>query len=247
MGKAQKTEVDTELEALLGEDVIASEALADLEAESDAEDDLEALLDEVEGDEDEAAMEAAAAEIESEQVAASANEAAPGDADEVVETEKKKATRVCTQGMRPSEIIDLKIGDDFKKLAVIREGDEKRKGKRLVEHMDKLKAAIDELPKKVGEKAVNIFQHLNNGAELSCYTHDAIAFLRESGGFTKKELHDFYAADNTGVNSKPYSQGTAGAQSSQMMKLLPALGIAERDGMSLKPAEDSILFDMLAN
>jgi hypothetical protein len=45
--------------------------------------------------------------------------------------------------------------------------------------------------------------------------------------------------------SRPYSPGTASAQSSQMMQLLPALQIATRVGNTLELNEDSPLLELL--
>jgi hypothetical protein len=158
---------------------------------------------------------------------------------------KVKVPKTDTSGMKPSNIIDLKIGANFKSLAILNEGDEALEGKKLDSHIESILKSMDELPKKVGEKAVNVFLHLQNGIELSVYTQDAIMFLKDNGTMTKAELHDFYAAEKTGVRNKPYSKGTAGAQSSQMMKLLPFLGIADRSEMALTLNEDSILAQML--
>lgn len=80
---------------------------------------------------------------------------------------------------------------------------------------------LDGLPKKVGEKAVNLIAHIVGGAGLSCYTRIALEMLLESGELTSKALYERYKA-------RPYSEGTSRSQCGQLMQLLPAMGIAER-------------------
>ena len=80
---------------------------------------------------------------------------------------------------------------------------------------------LDGLPKKVGEKAVNLIAHIAGGAGLSCYTRIALEMLLESGELTSKALYERYKA-------RPYSEGTSRSQCGQLMQLLPAMGIAER-------------------
>ena len=80
---------------------------------------------------------------------------------------------------------------------------------------------LDGLPKKVGEKAVNLIAHIAGGAGLSCYTRIALEMLLESGELTSKALYERY-------KPRPYSEGTSRSQCGQLMQLLPAMGIAER-------------------
>lgn len=157
----------------------------------------------------------------------------------------KKVKRISTAGMKPSQIIDAKIGDEFGDLAVLSAGDDELKGAKLAKHLESLKERMDTLPKKIGEKVVNVFQHLNNGTLLSVYTVDAIRFLRDNGSMTTSELKHHYADPKTGKMG--YSQGTAGAQSSQMQKLLVFLEIATAgpDG-KLVANPDSVLIHLLA-
>ena len=62
---------------------------------------------------------------------------------------------------------------------------------------------------------------------------------------TVASLKAHYRDPTTGVRQKAYSTGTAGAQSSQMKALLPALGIATCEGTTLTLNGDSVLVDML--
>lgn len=100
-------------------------------------------------------------------------------------------------------------------------GDSSLSAKELTELLKERMAELDTLPKKVGEKAVNLIAHLAGGAKLSCYTEIALGMLLESGELSSKALYDRYKA-------RPYSEGTSRSQCGQLMQLLPAMGIAER-------------------
>lgn len=93
--------------------------------------------------------------------------------------------------------------------------------KDLTELLKERMASLDTLPKKVGEKAVNLIAHLAGNAKLSCYTEIALEILLETGELSSKTLYDRYKA-------RPYSEGTSRSQCGQLMQLLPAMGIAER-------------------
>lgn len=93
--------------------------------------------------------------------------------------------------------------------------------KDLTELLKERMASLDTLPKKVGEKAVNLIAHLAGNAKLSCYTEIALEILLETGELSSKALYDRYKA-------RPYSEGTSRSQCGQLMQLLPAMGIAER-------------------
>ena len=97
-------------------------------------------------------------------------------------------------------------------------------------------AMLDHLPKKVGEKAVNLIQALRSSASISVYTRYAMDMLVKDGEVTAAKLRAAYIA-------RPYTPGTASAQSSQMMRLLPDLGIAKLVGGVLTPRDDSTLLE----
>ena len=225
---------DEELNAILGLDdgneVVASEVEAELDALADLESEV---------------VEPPAKKAKTKKAKAKAKPKAEA------KPESEKTKRVepkMAPGSKPSAVIEAKIGDEFPDLCVRNEAESKLKGEAKAEHVATMLEDIDALPKKVGEKATNVFRHLNSGVELSVYTHDAIVFLRESkdGQCTVADLKAHYAAPSTGVRNKPYSSGTAGAQSSQMKTLLPYLGIADVDGTTMTLRDDSLLVDMLA-
>lgn len=93
--------------------------------------------------------------------------------------------------------------------------------KDLTELLKERMSSLDTLPKKVGEKAVNLIAHLAGNSKLSCYTEIALEMLLETGELSSKALYDRYKA-------RPYSEGTSRSQCGQLMQLLPAMGIAER-------------------
>ena len=103
----------------------------------------------------------------------------------------------------------------------IEAGDSELSTKDLTELLKERMASLDTLPKKVGEKAVNLIAHLAGNSKLSCYTEIALEILLETGELSSKTLYDRYKA-------RPYSEGTSRSQCGQLMQLLPAMGIAER-------------------
>lgn len=82
------------------------------------------------------------------------------------------------------------------------------------------------LAKKVREKVNNIAHSLTTGAKLSNYTVMGLKMLFEAGSVTSKELLE--------AMRERYSEGTARAQSNQIMNVLPAMKIAIKDGSTLK-------------
>lgn len=90
--------------------------------------------------------------------------------------------------------------------------------------------AFDSLAKKVKEKVINIFDSAITGKRLSNYTQMALDLLEEKGEFTMADLKAVYVA-------RPYSQGTANSQAHQMSQLLPALGLATKTGSTLQLAD----------
>ncbi|MCX2843202.1 hypothetical protein OQJ59_16450 [Microbulbifer thermotolerans] len=97
-------------------------------------------------------------------------------------------------------------------------------------------SAFDGVAKKIQEKVVKVFSYIHRGVQLSNYTRMALDLLKDSdGSITTDDIRAAYWAC-------PYSSGTINAQSSQMMKLLPLLGIANREGKKLILREDSTLF-----
>lgn len=163
------------------------------------------------------------------------------DESKLPQPQSKKAPitkRISTMGMKKSEALASALGESLDNLLTVNKADlllteEAQFDKRLA-----LLDAIDTLPIKIGEKATNLYAHVAKGAQLSNYTRLAINLLVADGEMTSKSLKDFYIA-------RPYSEGTASSQATQMMKLLPLLGIARREGGKLVPDIDSTLLPLL--
>lgn len=159
------------------------------------------------------------------------------------EPQKKKnpapSKRISTLGLTVSQSLAQGLGSKLDELltldvADLSLSDEDAHNKRH-ELMTKLD---DKLPKKIGEKVVNLFASIAKGATLSTYTRIAIDLLVRDGEMTSKTLKDQYIA-------RPYSEGTASSQCTQMMNLLPLLGIARKETGKLVLNKDSLLLPML--
>lgn len=87
---------------------------------------------------------------------------------------------------------------------------------------------VDGIAKKVGEKAVNALQAAITEKSASRYTQMGLdAFFKAEESITCKEIE-------TAMLDKKVAPSTARAQSQQMMQLFTMLGIAVRDGKSIK-------------
>ncbi|QOC57953.1 hypothetical protein phiK7B1_098 [Pseudomonas phage phiK7B1] len=154
---------------------------------------------------------------------------------------KKKAPatkRISTAGMAKSEALATALGDKLDTLLMVDSNDLTLPEDEQFDKRIALLEKIDGLPKKIGEKATNLFAHVSKGAQLSNYTRIAINFLLTNGEMTSKQLKDTYLA-------RPYSEGTASSQCTQLMNLLPALGIAKKEAGKLVVNPTSTLFPLL--
>ncbi|MEG0063058.1 MAG: hypothetical protein RR740_00495 [Pseudomonas sp.] len=159
------------------------------------------------------------------------------------EAGKRKAPvtkRISSVGMTKSVALATALGDDLEQHLTIDSrwtalSEEEQTDKRFA-----LLEEIDGLPVKIGEKVTNLFAAIAKGATLSVYTQMAVDLLMKDGELTSKSLKDAYIA-------RPYSEGTASSQATQMMKLLPTLGLAERAAGKLVVNLHSPLLNKLAN
>ncbi|CDT53413.1 hypothetical protein VCR15J2_390067 [Vibrio coralliirubri] len=253
-----------ELDELLdGIDELVLEGADDSEVEAksdivldDLDDELEELLasdpatqdntelyeeDEVEEDEVLAKPETKTSEVESNKKKA-ANKKIPTEdesSEEPVakpETKKTAAKRgPGVSGLSKSEAVKVKLGESINTHMVLVKADTE------VEDMTGLINSrlndIDKLPKKVGEKVLNMFQHLNSGVALSVYTDIALDMLFKNGTLSSTELRDRY--------QEKYSKGTASAQSSQLMQVINFMKIGTLAGKTLTLNPDSVLAEKL--
>lgn len=160
--------------------------------------------------------------------------------------EGKKGTapvtkRIATMGMKKSEALVKALGNRAADFLTINLSDAELPDEQRQAKINELLATIDDskkTPIKIQEKVINFYAHLSNGAQLSNYTKMAIELLVKDGELTSKGLKDAYEA-------RPYSPGTASSQATQMMKLLPLLGLAKREGQKLIVNPDSVLLPSL--
>lgn len=238
LNASEDTGPDLESDVDTGADeVVAADLDADLEAELDAE--LEQVLADSDSGEADAEPEAKQAEPEKKPAKKSSKkktDANPEDAEASAGEPKK---RLSLGGMLPSEALEKAFGDKRYEYCVTTKeqaGMDESTRKAAIDAY--LTDQLDTLAKKVREKVINAFQYIGGSATLSVYTVTALNLLKEKGEFTLPELKNVYL-------DHPYSPGTASAQGSQMMKLLPALNVAQREGNKLVLIEDAPLLELL--
>jgi hypothetical protein len=146
--------------------------------------------------------------------------------------------RISTVGMAKSEALANALGDRLGDLLTIDSTALALPADVQFDQRIALLDRIDKMPKKIGEKATNLFAHVAKGAALSNYTRIAINFLVQNDEMSSKQLKDTYL-------SRPYSEGTSSSQCTQLMHLLPALGIAIKSGGRLIPNPNSTLLPLL--
>lgn len=112
---------------------------------------------------------------------------------------------------------------------------------KLNEKMEEILSKIDAMPKKVGEKAANMFSFLKTGERLSEYTKIGLKRLIEKGSVSSKELVETMRWWPDG--SMHYEEGTARSQSQQLMTLFPAMKIATKSGSVLTLNPESTIVE----
>ena len=90
---------------------------------------------------------------------------------------------------------------------------------------------------KATHKTITVLKQLAGKGQMVNYVKMGIEALVEKKELTRQELTQVFL-------DKPLSKGTANAQSSQQMFMLPVLGVATRDGSTLKLNEDSTIAAM---
>ena len=146
--------------------------------------------------------------------------------------------RIATMGMKKSVAIVNALGAKAPDFLTLNLADASLSDAEQAEKREEFLKEIDGLPVKIQEKVVNFYAHVAQGATLSTYTVIAIRLLQKEGELTSKTLKDAYIA-------RPYTEGTASSQATQMMRLLPLLGLAKRNGSKLVVNSDSVLLPSL--
>lgn len=135
--------------------------------------------------------------------------------------EKPKRKRESSEGKKKSEIITSHLGAESAGFFALEIDDAELDVATLKEREKATLEVIDALPKKVGEKATNLFDFLKTGEHLSVYTKIAFDLLLEKSTFTSEDLRAAMLAHG-------YTTGTSNSQAQQMMTLLPALKVGVR-------------------
>lgn len=154
-----------------------------------------------------------------------------------VEKKTPATKRISTVGMSKSEALATTLGDKLDSLLVIDTADLELSSEAQFDKRFALLERIDKMPKKIGEKVTNMLGHIGRGNALSNYTRIALNFLVQNSEMSSKQLKDAYMTR--------YSEGTASSQCTQLMHLLPAMGIAIKRGNVLIPNPSSTLLPML--
>lgn len=199
---------------------------------------------------DEAAIEAAIADIEkaeavqdhyaAEEGAPEAEAATASDkpkkekkAKEPKEPKEPKAPRVTYVGNKASEVLKARLGDKTNEMLVLEVEDASLDPAELEAKQSELLKLLNTRPgtsdggatqKKVAEKIVMLFGWLKNGGKLNQVMDITFRTLIADGEIQSGEKGNLWAA----LLAKPYSKGTANAQGGQMMAMLPMLKIATK-------------------
>ena len=198
---------------------------------------------EVDAAAEEKILEEAVAEAEFETIAHETYAEAPAETVEVAPsrseeatTEPKKPKSRAGGAVKPSEALKVRLGgiEAVQSTLIHSPEDAKLDAAELQAKIEERMAQIDSAPKKVGEKLVNAYAHLNGHAALSVYTELALEILLTKGECTSDDIFNRYLA-------RPNSEGTSRSQSGQQMALLPLMGVAERSGKHLTLIKDSVI------
>lgn len=135
--------------------------------------------------------------------------------------EKVKRKRESSEGKKKSQIITSHLGAESAGFFALEIDDAELDTVALKEREKVTLEVIDALPKKVGEKATNLFNYLKTGEHLSVYTKIAFDLLLEKTTFTSEDLRNKMIAEG-------YTTGTSNSQAQQMMQLLPTLKVGVR-------------------
>lgn len=145
--------------------------------------------------------------------------------------------RISTLGLSTSQALAQGLGAKLDELLTLDVDDFKLSEEEAHDKRHALLADMDKTPKKVGEKIINLYASIAKGATLSTYSRIAIELIVKEGELTSKTLKDRFCIR--------YAENTASSQCTQMMKLLPLLGIAKRDGAKLTLNQNSLLVPMI--
>lgn len=243
------------------DDLVAAEPAAEpaAEIEVDVLDDIENLADEAEFDlaiqdlEDE--VEAApvvevkkpkkAKKAKAEPKAATTTDE-DGEEKEVVKTTQHRVTHY---NSKKSEVLLDRLGGD-QGMILLEVSDIDLESNALKEKQENLLRILNNQPtvmgtrgnqetvqKKVAEKVIILFTYFKNGGALNKVLRITFETLLKDGYISMGKGGNLF----TNLINAHYSEGTARAQSGQMLQMLPLLKIAEKEGGKLVPNEQSLI------
>lgn len=144
---------------------------------------------------------------------------------------------------KKSEVLQHKLGENAAEFLVLEVEDATLDSVGLKAKMDEVLASIDECSqKKVQEKAVMLFSWFKRGGALNEVMRRTFEVLCRDGEITTGEKGNLQQH----LLAKPYSIGTARAQSGQMMAMLPMLKIAQKSDKGRLVANPSSIILMKA-
>lgn len=191
---------------------------------------------------DEAAIEAAIADIEKAEAVQdhyAAEEGAPeaeaATASDKPKKEKKaKEPRVTYVGNKASEVLKARLGDKTNEMLVLEVEDTSLDPAELEAKQSELLKLLNTRPgtsdggatqKKVAEKIVMLFGWLKNGGKLNEVMLRTFTILAKDGHLTSGDKGNLHAE----LLAKPYSVGTCRAQAGQMFAMLPMLKVVSKE------------------
>ncbi|CAM3121808.1 hypothetical protein [Cupriavidus taiwanensis] len=155
---------------------------------------------------------------------------------------------------KKSEKLVARLGEQVSEYLVLEMSDATLPPEELKAKQDALMAMLDMSPtniarangqaavqKKVADKALMLFGWIKNGGELNEIMRRTFTVLHRDGFLTSGEKGNL----QLDLLAKPYSLGTARAQSSQMFALLPLLKIAIREKGKMIANPDSALLPQI--
>ena len=149
-----------------------------------------------------------------------------------------KASRLTYVTSSKSAVLSAKLGEKAADYLVLEVGDISLGATEMQAKMNEVLGAIDACPqKKVQEKAVMLFGWMAKGGALNEVMARAFKVLLRDGKITTGEKGNLM----TELLAKPYSVGTARAQSGQILSLFPMLKVTDRSKGVLTANEQSLV------
>lgn len=136
-----------------------------------------------------------------------------------------------------SRVLASRLGEKLGEFLVLEVADAGLDATALKVRQDEILAVVDELAKKVGEKATMLFSYMANGGKLNEVLARAFKVLARDGKLTSGNKGNL----QTDLLEKPFSAGTSASQSNQIFMLFPALKITTREKGCLMSNPDSLI------